>query len=215
MQALVGLFCFSLLLATGTCLECEYCSAFKEDCTGKLQLCGEGQDTCATILTETIIGKANSFTVVKSCYQTSKCVGSKQGNSFIKVNVNIKCSSSPAGKMGLEALVLESNELPDNQFLVRPKSRAAADLNANAGNRQGGETPKTTKIPEKPPTEKPKPPTEKPKPPTEKPKPPTEKPKPPTEKPKPPTPTPTGDAHQTIASFLLALSSLLLMNLFL
>ncbi|ETE61165.1 Zonadhesin, partial [Ophiophagus hannah] len=99
MQALVGLFCLSLLLATG---------------------------------------KTSSFTIVKSCYQASKCLRSSKRNSFMKVNVNIECSSSPAGKMeseGGKAPVHWSNELPNNQLLPevfnRPKSRAAVVFNPN------------------------------------------------------------------------------------
>ncbi|KAG8143428.1 hypothetical protein E2320_000661 [Naja naja] len=122
----------------GTCLECEHCSGFNQDCTGKLNLCNEGQDTCATILTETIIGKVSSFTIVKSCYQASKCLSSSKGNSFMKVNVNIECSTSPARKMeseGGKAPVHWSNELPNNQLLAevfnRPKSRAAVVFNPN------------------------------------------------------------------------------------
>ncbi|XP_015746671.1 uncharacterized protein LOC107326682 [Python bivittatus] len=102
MQPLVGLFCFSWLLATGSCLECESCTAFNEDCTGKLELCSEDQDTCATIVTETIMGKRTSFGIVKSCYQSSKCLGSNTQYPFLKVNVNIECSSSQVGKMEIE-----------------------------------------------------------------------------------------------------------------
>ncbi|XP_070805902.1 uncharacterized protein [Pituophis catenifer annectens] len=208
MQALVGLFCFALVLATGTSLECEHCSGLQKDCTGKLKLCSEGQDTCATILTETIIGKVSSFTIIKSCYQASKCHGSNNGNSFIKVNVNIECSSSPAGKIeseGGKALVPGSNELPDNQLLVklfnRPKSRAA-------------EPPESATDKPESATDKPESATDKPEPTTDKPEPTTDKPEPTTDKPKTSTPKPTtGDAHQTVASFLLALSSLLLMNI--
>ncbi|XP_070619972.1 uncharacterized protein [Erythrolamprus reginae] len=212
MQALVGLFCFSLLLAAGTCLVCEHCSDFQEDCTGKLELCSEGKDTCATILTETIIGKVSSFTIVKSCYQASKCLGSSKGNSFIKVNVNIECSSPPAGKVeseGGKAPVHGGNELPDHQHLAevfqRAKSRAAEVLRLNVDDVkpksriaiEATESPKpnthTPKLPpesSKPPLETPKPNPETPKPEPETPKPNPETPKPNLETPKPNPETP-------------------------
>ncbi|XP_026581700.1 uncharacterized protein LOC113454552, partial [Pseudonaja textilis] len=212
----------SLFLCLGTCLECEHCSGFDKDCTGKLKLCDEGQDTCATILTETIIGKMSRFTIVKSCYQASKCLRSSKRNSFVKVNVNIECSSSPVGKLeskGGKAPVLWSNELPNNQLLAevfnQPKSRAAVVFNPNPSDIKFKAAEVRVADPSgKPPNTSGKPPNTSGKP-TETPAKTT---KSTTKKPNPTvlvTATTGDNAHQTVASFLLALSSLLLMNIFL
>ncbi|XP_044290881.1 phospholipase A2 inhibitor NAI-like [Varanus komodoensis] len=73
MHSLLGLFLFSVLLKTGTSLECEVCSGFGSSCTGVTQTCAAGQDTCATILSENSLTGEKMITSVKACEYSAAC----------------------------------------------------------------------------------------------------------------------------------------------
>ncbi|KAJ6663546.1 hypothetical protein lerEdw1_009625 [Lerista edwardsae] len=76
MRVLLEVFLFSVLLRTGTCLECEVCSAIGSTCTGSMETCDVGQDTCAAIFSENSLAGMPIQTVVKSCEASSACSSS-------------------------------------------------------------------------------------------------------------------------------------------
>ncbi|XP_034976724.1 phospholipase A2 inhibitor NAI-like [Zootoca vivipara] len=73
MQALLGFFLFSVLIQTGTSLECEVCSGLGSSCAGRMENCDAGQDTCVIAFTETSLGEATTQSVSKSCASSSVC----------------------------------------------------------------------------------------------------------------------------------------------
>ncbi|XP_044847045.1 phospholipase A2 inhibitor gamma subunit B-like [Mauremys mutica] len=73
MEAPLAVCILAALLATGTCLQCEFCTGAGNNCTGSMQTCAAGQDSCAFIRTDvTMVGvKGQSF--LKSCLPSSEC----------------------------------------------------------------------------------------------------------------------------------------------
>ncbi|XP_061453724.1 phospholipase A2 inhibitor and Ly6/PLAUR domain-containing protein-like [Rhineura floridana] len=70
MQALFGLFLFSVLLTTGASLECDTCKG-TNTCTGTREACTEGQDACAISFIKVSID-GTKF-VRKSCTSSEAC----------------------------------------------------------------------------------------------------------------------------------------------
>ncbi|XP_053124350.1 phospholipase A2 inhibitor NAI-like [Hemicordylus capensis] len=73
MPALLGLFLFSVLLRTGTSLECEVCSGFGSSCTGSMETCYAGQDTCVITLSENSLAGEKLQMVTKACGYSYEC----------------------------------------------------------------------------------------------------------------------------------------------
>ncbi|XP_034612757.1 phospholipase A2 inhibitor subunit gamma B-like [Trachemys scripta elegans] len=75
MEASLVICILAALLATGTCLQCEVCNGPGNNCTGSMETCPAGQDSCAIFLTEVISGaegmKSQSF--LKGCVPSSDC----------------------------------------------------------------------------------------------------------------------------------------------
>ncbi|XP_023969429.3 phospholipase A2 inhibitor gamma subunit B-like [Chrysemys picta bellii] len=73
MEASLVICILAALLATGTCLQCEVCNGPGNNCTGSMQTCPAGQDSCAIFLTEVILEGVKSQSFLKSCVPSSDC----------------------------------------------------------------------------------------------------------------------------------------------
>ncbi|XP_050786337.1 phospholipase A2 inhibitor gamma subunit B-like [Gopherus flavomarginatus] len=73
MEASLAICILAALLATGTCLQCEVCSAAGNSCTGSMQTCAIGQDSCAFLLTDVTIAGVKTQSFLKGCIASSKC----------------------------------------------------------------------------------------------------------------------------------------------
>ncbi|XP_074927497.1 phospholipase A2 inhibitor NAI-like [Chelonoidis abingdonii] len=69
MKASLAVCIFAALLATGSCLECEVCEGPGTSCSGTVQTCAAGFDSCGIIV---IVGM-NEETVNKGCLTSSEC----------------------------------------------------------------------------------------------------------------------------------------------
>nr|XP_025039179.1 phospholipase A2 inhibitor subunit gamma B-like [Pelodiscus sinensis] len=61
------------LLGTGAGLQCEVCAAEGHNCSGSLQPCPAGQDSCGIFLTEVTLAEVKSQSILKSCVTSSQC----------------------------------------------------------------------------------------------------------------------------------------------
>ncbi|XP_062995740.1 phospholipase A2 inhibitor NAI-like [Elgaria multicarinata webbii] len=95
MQALLGLYLFSLLLTIGASLECETCIAEGKTCTGQKVKCSAGLDTCATVLTEVTVGSVTTQAIGKGCYLKSECNNGKtvEANGMT-ITTTINCNNA-------------------------------------------------------------------------------------------------------------------------
>ncbi|XP_075763515.1 phospholipase A2 inhibitor gamma subunit B-like isoform X5 [Pelodiscus sinensis] len=57
----------------GAGLQCEVCASTGQNCTGKLQPCPAGQDSCGTVLTEVTLVGVKILMVNKGCVTSSQC----------------------------------------------------------------------------------------------------------------------------------------------
>ncbi|TFJ97441.1 Phospholipase A2 inhibitor subunit gamma B [Platysternon megacephalum] len=73
MKASLAVCVLAALLATGSCLECEVCEGPGTSCSGTLQTCAAGYDSCGIIVTETTIVGMNQNIVIKGCVTSSEC----------------------------------------------------------------------------------------------------------------------------------------------
>ncbi|XP_003222865.1 phospholipase A2 inhibitor gamma subunit B [Anolis carolinensis] len=73
MKAFLGLFLFSVFLATGAGLQCETCVASGDNCSGKKETCPSNSDACHHIVTEMKTGGLDVKTTLKGCGQKSEC----------------------------------------------------------------------------------------------------------------------------------------------
>ncbi|XP_065276539.1 phospholipase A2 inhibitor gamma subunit B-like [Emys orbicularis] len=73
MEASLVVCILAALLATGTCLQCEVCAGAGNSCTGSLQTCPVGQDSCAFVLTDVILAGVKSQSFLKGCMPSSEC----------------------------------------------------------------------------------------------------------------------------------------------
>ncbi|XP_048366778.1 mitochondrial import receptor subunit TOM7 homolog isoform X2 [Sphaerodactylus townsendi] len=82
MQILPRLFLFSLLLATGSFLECEVCSSPGSTCSGARQRCHERSATCAIITIENTLENITVLTVAKDCESSDVCMNPGKSMNF-------------------------------------------------------------------------------------------------------------------------------------
>ncbi|XP_043391147.1 phospholipase A2 inhibitor gamma subunit B isoform X2 [Chelonia mydas] len=61
------------LLATGACLQCETCVDLGKSCTGNLETCAAGQDSCGIFLTEVTVEGERTQSFLKGCIPSSEC----------------------------------------------------------------------------------------------------------------------------------------------
>uniref|UniRef100_A0A2D4LDH6 Uncharacterized protein n=1 Tax=Micrurus spixii TaxID=129469 RepID=A0A2D4LDH6_9SAUR len=72
MQALLQIFLCFVLLATGSCLQCETCQSNKTSCTGPMENCTEG-DTCVIGIVQSSLSSGPAFMFQKSCGKSADC----------------------------------------------------------------------------------------------------------------------------------------------
>ncbi|XP_024050760.1 phospholipase A2 inhibitor subunit gamma B-like [Terrapene carolina triunguis] len=75
MKAFLAICILAALLAMGACLKCEVCERLGKSCTGNLQTCAAGQDSCGVIFEETMQGSegVNTQNIKWSCVTSSQC----------------------------------------------------------------------------------------------------------------------------------------------
>ncbi|XP_065276028.1 phospholipase A2 inhibitor gamma subunit B-like [Emys orbicularis] len=73
MEASLAICILTALLATGACLQCEVCSGPGASCTGDLQTCTAGADTCGISLGEYTLAGMKQQIVIKGCATSSIC----------------------------------------------------------------------------------------------------------------------------------------------
>ncbi|XP_026518862.1 phospholipase A2 inhibitor subunit gamma B-like [Terrapene carolina triunguis] len=73
MEASLAVCILAALLATGSCLQCEVCARAGNNCTGSMQTCAAGQDSCAFDLTEVILAGIKFQSILKGCVTSSQC----------------------------------------------------------------------------------------------------------------------------------------------
>ncbi|XP_074837595.1 phospholipase A2 inhibitor gamma subunit B-like [Carettochelys insculpta] len=61
------------LLATGACLQCEVCQGQGTSCTGNLETCPSGHDSCAVAVTEAALEGVKVQLTLKGCLPSSQC----------------------------------------------------------------------------------------------------------------------------------------------
>ncbi|XP_015263616.1 PREDICTED: phospholipase A2 inhibitor subunit gamma B-like [Gekko japonicus] len=74
MEILPRLFVFSVLLATGSFLECEVCSSPGSNCIGERERCNANEDTCSIISIENSLEDLTVQTVAKDCEFSESCM---------------------------------------------------------------------------------------------------------------------------------------------
>ncbi|XP_044847497.1 phospholipase A2 inhibitor gamma subunit B-like [Mauremys mutica] len=68
MEASIAACILAALLATGACLRCEVCFGLGTSCTGDLETCAAGEDSCGVALTEsTLVPPADTTPNGRSC----------------------------------------------------------------------------------------------------------------------------------------------------
>ncbi|XP_059579489.1 phospholipase A2 inhibitor gamma subunit B-like [Alligator mississippiensis] len=73
MKAPVILYVLLAFLGQGSSLQCEFCDAIGDNCSGSMQTCNPGEDTCGIIKNEAIVGELKSRTYTKSCLSSDAC----------------------------------------------------------------------------------------------------------------------------------------------
>ncbi|XP_066489747.1 phospholipase A2 inhibitor and Ly6/PLAUR domain-containing protein-like [Tiliqua scincoides] len=73
MQAFLGIWLLSALIAGGIALECEVCSDIGHNCTGNIETCPPGHDFCAITAFESAQDNLRVNGVVKNCVPASAC----------------------------------------------------------------------------------------------------------------------------------------------
>uniref|UniRef100_A0A6J0V6G9 Phospholipase A2 inhibitor and Ly6/PLAUR domain-containing protein-like n=1 Tax=Pogona vitticeps TaxID=103695 RepID=A0A6J0V6G9_9SAUR len=73
MQTLLGLSLCFVLVTTGATLECEVCAGVGTTCTGSMQTCEAGEDTCVIAVSESSVMGIQTKSVIKMCESSSIC----------------------------------------------------------------------------------------------------------------------------------------------
>ncbi|XP_025051475.1 phospholipase A2 inhibitor subunit gamma B-like isoform X2 [Alligator sinensis] len=73
MKAPVILYVLLAFLHQGSSLQCEVCEAIGDSCSGPMETCDPGEDTCGIIKSEMILGGVKVVTYAKSCLSSDVC----------------------------------------------------------------------------------------------------------------------------------------------
>ncbi|XP_044847419.1 phospholipase A2 inhibitor NAI-like isoform X2 [Mauremys mutica] len=73
MEASLAACILAALLAMGACLQCEVCDGPGTSCSGDLQACDAGQDTCGIAWTDSTWVGSKSQTIIKNCVSSNVC----------------------------------------------------------------------------------------------------------------------------------------------
>ncbi|XP_067397668.1 phospholipase A2 inhibitor and Ly6/PLAUR domain-containing protein-like [Emydura macquarii macquarii] len=93
MKASLAVCILAALLAVGSCLQCEVCTAQGNSCTGPMQTCASGQDTCVILLMEFMLVGVKNQTIAKACATSSEC---KTGSDSVNFGMGMKIRTSSA-----------------------------------------------------------------------------------------------------------------------
>ncbi|CAI5781127.1 phospholipase A2 inhibitor subunit gamma B-like [Podarcis lilfordi] len=100
MKPLLGPFFCSLLLTTGTSLQCEVCGAIGKTCSSDKVDCPAGEDTCATYSYAPSPPNINITTFRKLCLTEAGCRNATKdiGKVFENVGLLIKVECNKASE---------------------------------------------------------------------------------------------------------------------
>ncbi|XP_053867467.1 phospholipase A2 inhibitor NAI-like [Malaclemys terrapin pileata] len=73
MRASLAAFILAALLATGACLQCEVCGGPGTTCSGDLQTCPAGLDSCGILLSEDTEVPRERQRINKTCLTSREC----------------------------------------------------------------------------------------------------------------------------------------------
>ncbi|XP_050786890.1 phospholipase A2 inhibitor gamma subunit B-like [Gopherus flavomarginatus] len=87
------------LLDRGACLQCEVCSGPGASCTGDLQTCAVGADTCSISLSESTLVGMKQQIIIKGCATSSHCTAGPVTMNFgngVAIRSSIACCMGDA-----------------------------------------------------------------------------------------------------------------------
>ncbi|XP_025051410.1 phospholipase A2 inhibitor subunit gamma B-like isoform X3 [Alligator sinensis] len=73
MKAPVILYVLLAFLDQGRSFQCEVCHAIGDSCSGSMETCHSGEDTCGIIKSEMTLGEVKTLTYTKSCLTSDVC----------------------------------------------------------------------------------------------------------------------------------------------
>ncbi|XP_026515448.1 phospholipase A2 inhibitor subunit gamma B-like [Terrapene carolina triunguis] len=73
MEVSLAICILAALLATGTCLQCEVCNGPGNNCTGSMQTCAAGEDSCGIFLIEIIQVGMKIQNILQGCAASTQC----------------------------------------------------------------------------------------------------------------------------------------------
>ncbi|XP_044846595.1 phospholipase A2 inhibitor NAI-like [Mauremys mutica] len=73
MEASLAACILAALLATGSCLQCEVCTELGTSCSGTVQTCSAGLDSCGITLIEQTLAGLKQQVIAKACISSDRC----------------------------------------------------------------------------------------------------------------------------------------------
>ncbi|XP_030399239.1 phospholipase A2 inhibitor subunit gamma B-like [Gopherus evgoodei] len=73
MKSFLAVCTLAALLATGACLQCMRCEGEGTSCTGTIQTCPAGHNSCGVVLTNLTLAGEETQTIIKGCATASQC----------------------------------------------------------------------------------------------------------------------------------------------
>ncbi|XP_030399028.1 phospholipase A2 inhibitor subunit gamma B-like [Gopherus evgoodei] len=83
----------------GACLQCEVCSGPGASCTGDLQTCAVGADTCSISLSESTLAGMKQQIIIKGCATSNHCTAGPVTMNFgngVAIRSSIACCMGDA-----------------------------------------------------------------------------------------------------------------------
>ncbi|XP_042295787.1 phospholipase A2 inhibitor and Ly6/PLAUR domain-containing protein-like [Sceloporus undulatus] len=102
----LSFYIFSILFATGVCLQCEYCSSSTDSCTGTPHVCRKSENACLILTMETTIGNDKWLATYKGCTALKYCLPSPMSFTFPSQRKRkaAKCCRTPLCNTGTVTL---------------------------------------------------------------------------------------------------------------
>ncbi|XP_067397677.1 phospholipase A2 inhibitor and Ly6/PLAUR domain-containing protein-like [Emydura macquarii macquarii] len=94
MKASLAVCILPALLAVGSCLQCEVCSGLGNSCTGSMQTCAAGEDSCRIALEVASVAGTKIQTISKGCVKSSECKTGPDSLNFgtgMTIRMNTAC----------------------------------------------------------------------------------------------------------------------------
>ncbi|KYO28820.1 hypothetical protein Y1Q_0009680 [Alligator mississippiensis] len=99
MKAPVILYVLLAFLDQGSSLQCEVCHALGDSCSGPMETCNPGEDTCGIIKSEMTLAELKTRTYTKSCVSSDGCRNPPLSMDFgkgIRQRTSIACCTGEA-----------------------------------------------------------------------------------------------------------------------